>query len=215
MILSRAKIRARIGTLYIAIFYYRFPQFHGILNKWKFNLIYSNFILGKKSNIWGKFYIVMYDPKNSRITIGDNLWMVSDEKRTGITLFSRCKLTTINKGQIKIGNNVALNGTIITSKKNIEIGNGSMIAPNVIIVDSDFHAIWPPEERHKQASDDEDEPVIIGKNVWIGMNSIVLKGVTIGDNSLIGAGSIVNKSIPANSFAAGSPARIIKTFNDK
>ena len=215
MISSLAKIRARVGTLYIALFYYRLPQLRGFFNMWKYNLIYSNFNVGKKSNIWGKFYIVMYEPENSSITIGNNVWMVSEEKRAGITLFSCCKLTTIRKGQIKIGNNVSLNGSVITSKKHIEIGNDSMLAPNVIIVDSDFHAIWPPQERSKQVSDDLDESVIIGNNVWIGMNSVVLKGVSIGDNSVIAAGSIVNSSIPENSVAAGNPAQVIRTFDDK
>ena len=42
------------------------------------------------------------------------------------------------------------------------------------------------------------EPVIIGNNVWIGANTIILKGVTIGDNVVIGAGSIITKNIDSN-----------------
>lgn len=214
MNLKSSKIRSRLGTLYIAFFYYRLPQLIGFINFLKYNLIFANFSVGKKANIWGKFYVVMYEPQKSSIIIGDNLWMVSEEKRAGITLYSSCKLTTLRNGKIKIGNNVALNGTVITSKKCIEIGSDSMIAPNVIIVDSDFHALWPPQERKKQVGDELDESVIIGKNVWIGMNTTILKGVTIGDNSLIGAGSIVTKSIPENSIAAGNPAKVLKTFDE-
>ncbi len=52
----------------------------------------------------------------------------------------------------------------------------------------------------------------IGKNVWIGMNSTILKGVTIGDDSIVGAGSVVTMDIPADVVAAGNPARVVKTL---
>lgn len=51
--------------------------------------------------------------------------------------------------------------------------------------------------------------IIIKNNAFIGMNSIILPGVTIGNNVIVGAGSVVTKSIPDNSVAAGNPARII------
>ena len=208
----KEKIYSRVGTTYIAIFFERLPQLIGFLYLLRYRLIYSNFVTGKSPNIWGKFYIKMYNPRKSSIQIGDNLWMVSDEKRSGLTLFCSCKLTTIADGKIVIGNNVALNGTVITSKKNIYIGDGTIIAPNVIIVDTDFHAVWPPEDRFKQVSSDLDKAVTIGNNVWIGMNSIILKGLSIGDNSVIGAGSVVNSSIPDNCIAAGNPAKVIKSL---
>ncbi len=53
-------------------------------------------------------------------------------------------------------------------------------------------------------------PVIIGDNVWIGMNAIILKGVTIGDNSIIAAGAVVTKDVPPNTVVAGNPARFVK-----
>lgn len=55
-------------------------------------------------------------------------------------------------------------------------------------------------------------PIVIGKNVWITTRCIVLGGVTIGDNSIIGAGSVVTGDIPANCFAAGNPAKVVKYF---
>ena len=54
----------------------------------------------------------------------------------------------------------------------------------------------------------------IGENVWIGSHATILPGVTIGDNAIIAAGSVVTKDIPANSIAAGVPAKIIKKIND-
>ena len=56
--------------------------------------------------------------------------------------------------------------------------------------------------------------VSIGNNIFIGMNSTILKGVTIGDNVIIGANSLVNKDIPANSVVAGNPAKVICSIDD-
>ena len=78
---------------------------------------------------------------------------------------------------------------------------------NVKILDSDWHTIYditgecinPPE------------PIIIGDNVWLGINSIILKGVTRGDNAIVAAGSVVTKNVPPNSIVAGNPAKVIKT----
>lgn len=56
--------------------------------------------------------------------------------------------------------------------------------------------------------------VVIGNNVVFGTNVTVLKGVVIGDNCIIGAGSIVSKSIPANSVAVGQPARVVCTLDE-
>lgn len=56
--------------------------------------------------------------------------------------------------------------------------------------------------------------VSIGNNVYIATNVTILKGVSIGDNCIIGAGSIVTKSIPSNSVAAGIPCRVICSIED-
>jgi len=54
-------------------------------------------------------------------------------------------------------------------------------------------------------------PIVIGRNVWIGNNAIILKGTEIGDNSVIGAGAVVTGGkLPSNVVIAGNPARILK-----
>ncbi|GEM_PF-282169 len=57
------------------------------------------------------------------------------------------------------------------------------------------------------------EQVVIGKNVWIGANSVILPGVKIGNNSVIGAGSTVIEDVPAYSVVAGNPGKIIKQYD--
>ncbi|MDD7138981.1 MAG: DapH/DapD/GlmU-related protein [Clostridium sp.] len=65
-----------------------------------------------------------------------------------------------------------------------------------------------PSERRSTIS----KPIVLGKNVWIGAGAIVLPGVTIGDNSVVGAGAVVTRNIPANTVAAGNPARVLRSL---
>jgi hypothetical protein len=87
----------------------------------------------------------------------------------------------------------------------IEIGEGSLIGAGCLICDSDMHEVPLGSDKAVAKA-----PIIIGKNVFVGARSIILKGVAIGDGSVIGAGSVVSKSIPAGSLAAGNPAKVIR-----
>ena len=172
-------------------------------------LIYGkSFTIKKGAKIWGRYRLLILG--NGSIEIGERFHCVSDRNRSLITLFAPVQLTAFDHGKISIGDNVALNGTAITSAKRISIGDETMIAPNSVIVDTDFHNPWPPEQRWH--AKDEAMEIVIGKRVWIGMNVIILKGVTIGDNSVIAAGSVVVHDIEADCLAAGNPARKIKSF---
>lgn len=197
-----------LAKLYILYLYKRY-EIAGVISLAFNRIIFGRLLkVGKQPKIWGSLVIKIVG--NGSIILGDNLHLVSESKRSFITLFSKIQLTAYGNGVILLGDCVALNGTVITSKKLITIGSGTMVAPNVIIVDSDFHQAWPPDKRFISNTSDFDEEVKIGCNVWIGMNSIVLKGAVIGDNSIIGAGSIVTGEIPANCIAAGNPAIPIK-----
>lgn len=55
------------------------------------------------------------------------------------------------------------------------------------------------------------QEIEIGDHVWVGLRSVILKGVKIGNGAIIAAGSLVNRDVPPNSLAAGVPAKIIKT----
>jgi len=102
-----------------------------------------------------------------------------------------------------------MSGGAICSAQSVTIGEGTLLGANVVIADTDFHPIVPEGRRYSHA-DVAVAPVTIQENVFIGMNSLILKGVVIGANSVIGAGSVVTKSIPANVIAAGNPCRVLK-----
>lgn len=129
-----------------------------------------------------------------------------------IDLWQRSVIIARNGGRIKIGDDVSMSGVTIYAFKHIEIGDHTIIGANTKIFDSDFHPI-DPQIRLVNEDDKEHtamKETIIGKNVFIGCNVLILKGVHIGDNSVIGAGSVVSKDVPPDCIAAGNPATIMK-----
>jgi len=106
---------------------------------------------------------------------------------------------------IKAGENVFINSCCrFQDQGGIEIGGGSLIGHNTTIATLN-HDFNPLKRQNLTPS-----PVKIGKNVWIGSDCTILPGIEIGDGAIIGAGSVVTKSIPENSIAAGNPARVVK-----
>lgn len=115
---------------------------------------------------------------------------------------------------IHIGDYVEINmNCVFLDCNRITIGDHCGIGPGVHIY-TVGHPVEPagrlPE--NSQFWKGFTAPVTIGRNVWVGGNSVILPGVTIGDNVTIGAGSVVTKSIPSNCVAAGNPCRMIKTI---
>lgn len=101
----------------------------------------------------------------------------------------------------------------------VTIGSDCNFGPNVTIV-TPIHPMLPDERRMILDKDRIErhmcyaKPVSIGNDCWFGANVVVCPGVIIGDNCVIGAGSVVVKDIPANSFAAGNPCRVIRTITE-
>ena len=173
-------------------------------------------LLGVKySNVrcYGK--VDLYRAPGSKIVLGNNISITSSSSRgNACSLYAHARLRTLTpSASIMIGDKTGLNGISITARsKSIIIGNNCRIGPNVVIVDSDFHAIMPADERVNNPGFEYDCDVHINENVWIGMNTIILKGVTIGKNSVIGAGSVVAKDVEENCLSAGVPANKIKNL---
>lgn len=156
--------------------------------------------LGTNVNFNGHITINRF--KHSKIKIGDNCTFnshIAFNPRCN----NRCVIATAKDfASIEIGNNCGFSGVSLDSYCKIKIGDNVTVGAETQIFDADGHA---------DILGTEDEPVVIEDNVFIGMRCIIMKGVTIGKNSIIGAGSIVSKSIPPNSIAAGIPCRVLRS----
>ena|SRR6201989_1175644 len=91
----------------------------------------------------------------------------------------------------------------------IQANNGIIIGHNVGF-GAGTSLISANHNHNDHSIHDECGPIVIGNNVFVGTNSVILPGVQIGDNVVIGAGSIVAKNIPSNSIAVGNPCKVIK-----
>lgn len=98
-------------------------------------------------------------------------------------------------------------GSIVTAEK-IVIGDNVTVGANTVIMDTDFHSL-EAEARRAEVKPVKTAPVTVEDDVFIGMNCLILKGVTLGRGSVIGAGSVVTKDVPPHTIAAGNPARVI------
>ncbi len=155
-------------------------------------------------------------PKNGKIILGNNVVLNSDFKNSNTSLTTKVKFVTGYDGKISIGNNCDLNGTCFVSYNEIEIGDYCQFASSSIISDTDFHPVDPTHRLSQMKGENfsfesvAKKKIKIGRNVWVGWGTIILKGVTIGDNSIIAAGAVVVSDIPPNSIAAGNPAKVVK-----
>ena len=102
---------------------------------------------------------------------------------------------------IDLHENCGISSSRIIAYEKITIGESSLIGAGSLICDSDMHEIPLGSENPVRIS-----PIFIGKAVFLGANTTVLKGVTIGDGAVIGASSVVTGEIPPGVIAAGNPA---------
>jgi acetyltransferase-like isoleucine patch superfamily enzyme len=148
--------------------------------------------------------------KGSRIRLGNSVVLCSSSYFTALGVTHPVVMRTLReRAEIVIGDDVGMSGATICAMTRVAIGNRTMLGANVMIVDTDFHPIASPNRRYDNHGIGT-AAIEIGANVFIGANSIVLKGVRIGDNSVIGAGSVVTRDVPANVVAAGNPCKMLK-----
>lgn len=115
-----------------------------------------------------------------------------------IKIRSGSKIQVRSGANVKIGDYTFLNhGCMVVSHEKISIGKNVQIGPNVLIYDHDhdYNSIHGLKVLKYKTS-----PIVIGENVWIGANTVILRGTKIGNNCVIGAGSVVKGEFPDNTI---------------
>lgn len=206
--------RSSFGALVDRICYF---ALHNIGLLWKLELVLrgaGSFLSVRSMTILGRPIVSL--AIGSKIDFGRNVILMSSSRFClSSSLYAPCNIKCIYaSAKILIGDDVSLNGTsIVCRSSKIKIGARTMIAPNVTIMDSSFHYLWPLNMRNTYSTVELDKPIEIGEDVWIGSQVIILPGSKIGTGSVIGAGSIVSGEIPSNSLAVGSPAKVVKKID--
>jgi acetyltransferase-like isoleucine patch superfamily enzyme len=108
-----------------------------------------------------------------------------------------------------MGHHFGMTGGSIVCEEQITIGDRVIVGCNTIITDTDFHPLQPAVRRERPI-DGATAPIFIEDDVFIGMNALILKGVTLGAGCIVGAGSVVTKNVPPNTIVGGNPAKIIR-----
>lgn len=194
--------------------------YHIIKKKYKSYRLTKNrdyFCIGN-SVLLDNFDLILYSPEDKKkyLNIGEDSLL-------------DCKIIfESNEGCVTIGDRVYIGSSTIISRNRIEFENDIFVAWGTYFYDHDSHSIDFSERRNdlKQQVIDyrsgklfienknwnvvNSKPIKVCSDAWIGMNCIILKGVTIGEGAIVGAGSVVTKDVPAWTIVAGNPAKVIK-----
>jgi acetyltransferase-like isoleucine patch superfamily enzyme len=114
-----------------------------------------------------------------------------------------------NPSNIYLGDNVTINRfCILGGHGKLSIGNNVMIAANcnILTANPGFDNLDRPMMRQKEVT----APVTIADDVWLGVNVVVVAGITIGRGAIIGANAVVTKDVPAYAIVGGVPAKVIR-----
>jgi len=153
--------------------------------------------------------------KGAVISLGSHVVLNSNPWVNPAGISRKVTLAAMSYGsEIVIGDHTGLSGVAVVAAKSVRIGNHVNIGVNTVIYDTDFHSLDWKVRRTDNGSQAAVAPVVIGDDVWIGANCIILKGVHIGARAVVAAGSVVTSDIPEDSVSAGNPARHIKRVHE-
>lgn len=196
-----------------------------------FRRLYNNIKLKKhvnhlnKSIIYGKGFCKSKIYKHNSFQLlnvkVNNMTNDADKIVFGDFCNVSCKITLNNKGSINVGDYVFMNHVTMRIDYHLVIGSNTMFGPGVRLWDTNNHPISIKERNRQTVEISCDFPlfksyeskgasIVIGNNVWIGMDVIILAGVKIGDGAIVAAGSVVTKNVKESTMVGGSPAKYIK-----
>ncbi len=192
----------------------------GFSKRFKFRKISGLFFCGHKVRVEFGYKII----SGKNLILEDNVF-INAFSINGIILGNnvtiakgsilQCTGVVANKGLgIIIGNNSALGAqSYLGGQGGIKIGDNVIMGPGIKIFSENHNYSDANELIRKQG--ENRKGVLIKNNCWIGANTTIVDGVEIEEGCIIAAGSVVTKSIPQNSIAAGVPAKVIKSRIDK
>lgn len=164
---------------------------------------------------------VIIKKSGARLQIGSRVTIKSSFLSNLVGLYSRTIIVARTpEAELVIGDDTGISGATIYARKSIRIGDRTCIGGNCKILDNDFHPIdagkrnellsGKAPETGERADWIGTRPVVIGKDCFLGCNSIILKGTVLGDGCVVGAGAVVSGTFEKNCVIAGNPARVIK-----
>ena len=134
--------------------------------------------------------------RGSRVTLGKM-----------VRVHSGCKLKARRGGVLTLGDDVKLNyNCILVCHESISVGAGTIFGPSVLVYDHNHDHRFPLREDRFCSS-----PISIGRDCWIGANTVILRGAAIGDNCVIGAGCVVRGEIPAGTVLVQKRENVLHT----
>ncbi len=147
---------------------------------------------------------------NGSLIVGKNIIFKNSTVYNMVGINKKSSIYVGDNATLKIGDYSGFSGVSIFCTTMIIFGKYCNIGGNTFIWDTDFHPIGYKARRNNDELQIQSKPIIIGDDVFIGANCIILKGIKIGDRSIVGAGSVVTHSIPSDEIWAGNPAKFVK-----
>jgi acetyltransferase-like isoleucine patch superfamily enzyme len=146
-----------------------------------------------------------------------NPFLIRRFKKVGKNLRLENGMFIKNPENMEIGENVKIGKNAhINAGGGLKVGNNTIISHRFTCITTNHDYKGKPPFRSRDGIDrpfrDKNlkKPVVVGDNVWIGINVTVIGGVKIGDNSIIGMGTVITKDVPKNSIVGSQPFRILK-----
>ena len=151
--------------------------------------------LGRRVTVWGNPHVTA----TGEIALGDRVTVHS--------FLSRVQLSAGPGARLTVGDDTYINnGSVLSARRSVTVGERCQIATGVILMDADFHAVGDLDAPGKAA------PIVIEDDVWLATRAVVLKGVTVGRGAVVAAGAVVTKDVPPHTLVAGVPARPIRSL---
>jgi acetyltransferase-like isoleucine patch superfamily enzyme len=156
----------------------------------------GHLIIGEECNI----------SRKAKISVGQDAKLVIGN---GVTIDELTRITVHANSTLIIGNNVYISfSSLISSNSIVEIGNDSLIAHFVSILDTNH--VFKDNKLKINQQGGISEPIYIGEDVWVAAGTIVLPGVKVGSHSILAANSVVNKDVQESAIVGGVPGKVIK-----